>query len=109
MFESYIMPKLYRPNLLHILCDDIEYEKQIFLHLDHQSSRVSQSNTKTKQTTSNESNETSSCSSITSTHYAGIHLILLGDYKAFFENNNESTPFPTYPHPLTPTVCRTFC
>ena len=92
------MPTVYRPILLHILCDNLEYEKTIFGNLDHQYSHVSQASTKTKQTASNESNATSSCYSIDANHYSMLRLIILGNYKAFFENNNESTPYPTYPN-----------
>ena len=103
------MPTVYRPILLHILCDDLEYEKITFGNLEHQYSHVSQASTKTKQTASNESNATLSCSSIDATHYSILRLIILGNYKAFFENNNESTPFTTYPNTLNPSVCKEFC
>ena len=82
VFESFNMPTVYRPILLHILCDDLEYEKKIFGNLDHQYSHVSQSSTKTKQTALNESNVTSSCFSIDATHYSILRLIILGNYKA---------------------------
>ena len=86
MIDSYIMPTVYKPNLLHILCNDIEYEKEIFNHLDHQQSHVSQTNTKAKQITSNESNVPSLC---IATHYADIQLFVLGNYKTFFLNNDK--------------------
>ena len=62
------MPTLYKPDLLHILCDDLDYEKTLFHHLDHERGHVYQSDTKSKQA-SDTTNAITYCSSFDVTRY----------------------------------------
>ena len=64
------------------------------------------STTKSNQA-SNTSNAITYCSSFDITRYTN-RLYALGNYKAFYDNNFESTPFQTLAHPLHSTDCKTF-
>ena len=100
------MPSIFKPDLLHILCDDFDYEKKMFEQLKHGTSQVYHCTTKSKQASST-SNAITYCSSFYVTSYTN-RVYALGNYKAFYDHNPGSTPFPTLTHPLHPSDCKTF-
>jgi len=67
------MPTLIKPDLLHILCDDLDYEKKLFQLLDHERSHVYHNTTKSNQE-SDTKNEITYCSSFDVTSYATMRL-----------------------------------
>ena len=74
------MPTVYKPNLVHILCDDPEYEYNLFNLLDHDQSDLIQLKAKAKtQHVSTTSNTMRYCSNTEVTHYARLKLFILGN------------------------------
>ena len=104
------MPTLYKPNLVHILCNDPEYEYTLFKNLNHDQSDVIQLKAKAKkQHVSTTSNTIRYCSSPDVTHYEELKLFILGNYKSFYDSSNASSSFLKLDHPLHPNDCKSFC
>ena len=104
------MPQVYKPNLLHILCDDPEYEYTLFKLIDRDQCDVYKLKEKDKkQHASTTSSTMRYCSNPEVTHYAQLKLFILGNYKSFYDSSNASTSIMKLDHPLHSNDCKSFC
>ena len=104
------MPPVYKPNLLHILCDDPEYEYTLFKLIDRDQSDVYPLKDKDKkQHASTTSSTIRYCSNPEVTHYAQFKLFILGNYESIYDSSNASTSIMKYDHPLHLNDCKSFC
>ena len=90
------MPSVIKPRLLHILCDNKEYEQSLFQHIDSPSSlQTIGTNLKPG---SNNYDEFSISFDVTT--YESYRLHMLGNFKPWLNNITKPNTYPTLKHPV---------
>ena len=110
MIRKLIMPTVHKPKLVHILCDDLQYEKDMFQHLDHEQSCILQLNSRSRiHHLLTSSNTNTHPSNVNVTEYAYLRLLILGKYKTVYDNTTVTLLFPKLPPTLRPNDYKSFC
>ena len=98
------MPSAIKPLLLHIICDDTDYEQSLFEHI------VSTSSLRTIETNLKEgsNNDTGFSISFDVTTYKSYSLHLLGNFQPWQNNSIKQNTYPTITQPIHEHDCEQF-
>ena len=95
------MPSVIRRRLLHIICDDTDYEQSLFQNIDS-TSIVQTIATKLKGGLNNDDGFTTSFDITT---YESYRLHLIGNFQPWEHNVTKPTTYPTIKQPFHENDC----